>query len=195
MRLLYVCLAVLLPSACLAQREFTPGSYELLDGTKGEGELKYSSGMGAELILKTNEKKGKSSFSPKQVKSFKVSNRLFVPVYDFELNNGMPLTPKYHIRQDFAEVLDTGRVELLKYTLLVGNMKDKYSRGQYVGLLLIRRRGEQLVSIPLVDKKARPVLSSFVKDRPDIVSFISQEALDEDKIRAIVQEYNSGQIR
>lgn len=191
MKSFYFLLTVLFfPTLCFAQREFTQGSYELADGTKGEGEIKYTSGMGAKLIVKSTGKEGKTAFSPEQVKSFRVTNKFFIPVHDFMVNNGMPLTPQYHINHDFAELIDTGKVELLKYTFLVGNMKDHTS--QYVGLMLIRRRNEQLVSLPFPDKKARPVLSSFVKDRPDLVEYISQEALYEDKIRAIIQVYNSG---
>ncbi|UOG73659.1 hypothetical protein MTX78_16180 [Hymenobacter tibetensis] len=197
MRTLYLLLAALAaPSFCFAQRDFTPGTYELLDGTKGEGNLKYTSGSGAELLVKTTGKKH-VAFAPEKVKSFKAADKFFVPIHDFVLDSGMPMSMKYRIKHDFAELLDSGRVELLSYTLLTSTRKP----GQmsmpgdtfYGGLALIRRRGEQPTSIPLGPKKARPVIVSFIKDRPDLVARLNKEPYTPETIRSIVQAYNLGQ--
>ena len=197
MRFLYLLLTlVLLPAIGFAQRDFTPGTYELTNGVTGKGELKYKSGSGAELVVKTGPKNKKESFSPEEVKSFQAANQNFVSVHDFVLDSGMPMSMKFRIKHDFAELLDTGRVELLNYTLLVasgrpGSMSSADNRVMS-GLVLLRRRGQPLSSVPVGAKKARPVIATFIKDRPDLVARLNKEECTLQSVRSIIQAYNSG---
>jgi hypothetical protein len=193
MRFIYLLLILLLlPFTGFAQRDFTLGTYELINGTKGDGELKYTSGSGAELIVKS-DKKGKTSFSPKEVKNFTVANQNFVPIGGFILDSGLPMTPKSRIDNDFAQLVDSGRVDLLKYTFLTRGMASANSTAQYAGLLLIRKRGQPLTSIPIGPKKARPIITSFLKDSPELIARFNKEPYSEESIRAIIQAYNSEQ--
>lgn len=196
MRFLYLLLTlVLLPAIGFAQRDFTPGTYELTNGTKGEGELKYKSGSGAELVVKSGPKNKKASFAPEEVKSFRAASKNFVSVHDFTLDSGMPMSMKFRVKHDFAEVLDTGRVELLSYTLIVANGRpgsmSLMNDNIMTGLILLRRRGESLSSVPAVAKKARPIIATFIKDRPDLVARLNKESYTSETVRSIIQAYNS----
>lgn len=197
MRFLYLLIAtILLPSVGFAQRDFTPGTYELTNGTKGEGEIKYRSGSGAELVVKSGPKAKKTSFSPEEVKSFQAENKNFVSVHDFTINSGLPMSMNYRIKHDFAQVLDTGRVEMLSYTFLTSATKpgavNLSNNAIITGCMLIRRRGEQLTGVPVVPKKARPVIITFIKDRPDLVARLNKEPFTSETVRSVIQAYNAG---
>ncbi|MBD2768586.1 hypothetical protein IC235_11880 [Hymenobacter sp. BT664] len=197
MRSLHVLFIIgMLPSISFAQKGFTPGTYELVDGTKGEGALKYSSGSGAELVAKPAEKGKKLTFSPQEVKSFQTADRNFVSVHDFIVDSGLPMTTKMLIKHDFAEVLDTGRVELLSYSLPMLTNKAGEARPSgdafSTGCPLIRQRGGPLTGVPVVAKKARPIIASFIKDRPDLVERLNKEPYTAETIRGIIRAYNAG---
>ena len=192
MRIFYLLFfIVLLPEFCFAQRDFTEGTYKLQNGTTNQGQLKYTSGSGAELIVKAGKKK--LTFPPEAVEYFQVGEKHFVPVADFVLDNGMPMMPKTRIKQDFAEVVDTGRVELLRYSFPTSNMKMPMQGVVYAEAALIRRRGEPLQCIPIIQKKAKPIIASCLKDRPDLVARLNKEKYTVENIRAIIQAYNTPQ--
>lgn len=191
---------ILLPSIGFAQKNFSPGTYELANGTKGEGDIDYKSGAGAELVVKSGPKNKKVSYSPQDVKSFRAYGKNFVSVHDFTINSGLPMSMNFRIKHDFAEVLDTGRVELLDYSFMMSNMAKGSNPGEAVpsapfstGCALIRRRGGPLSCVPSVVKKGRPVIATFIKDRPDLVARLNKEEYSAATVRSIIQAYNSGQ--
>ena len=201
MRFFYALFAfLLLPLIGFGQFEFKPGTYELANGTKGEGELKYNSGFRPRLTVKTN--KNKTDYSPGEVNHFTMGEQLFMPVSDFILDSGLPFTLKSHIENDFAELVDTGRVQLLYFYFLAensvaGTRSPTVEPKRMSSIVLIRQRGGKLQSVPVLIKKTRSVIAPFLTGRPDLVARLNSSAFEAresrlSELRSIIQAYNSG---
>ncbi len=191
--------AAMCPLISAAQAEFAAGTYELADGTKGTGKLDYQTGAHPKLVIKDDaadptSKAGKKgqSYSPEQVRSFDIGSDHYVMLHNIKLN--MPMTMSMTKKNDFAKVVETGKLELLEYQM------SYYVRGHFGALgnmdnstvYLLRRQGEDTAEmVPFMGKKHAEVMTSFLAGRPDLIKRADKKSRSIPEFRALIQEYNA----
>lgn len=211
MRVLLLLLAVCLPSLSVAQAEFVPGTYELTDGTKGSGLLSYETGYKAKLLVKDPKadpaskagKKGQE-FAAAKVRSFTIAGDRYVLLRTIHLDSGMPFSSVTR-KNDFGKLLLDGKLELIEFDIMEmvatnhlrgpnGNI-DPQKRAAYGKAYLLRRQGEdEAVSIPVIGKKYREVLTAYLAGRPDLIKKVGPKPTSEEDLRELIKAYNSGSV-
>ncbi|MBF9144219.1 hypothetical protein [Hymenobacter properus] len=209
MRVLLLSLAAALcPVLGAAQSNFVAGSYELADGTKGAGQLEYQPGNHPKLLVKDAaadpaSKAGKKgqAYSPEQVRSFDLGPDHYVLLHSIKLDSGMPMSMSMTKKDEFAKVVETGKLELLQYQVFYAGMgyaapggAGRSSSPQNTVVYLLRRQGEDNATmVPVGAKKYREVMTAYFAGRPELLKKLSNQPKNESEFRALVQEYNAGQ--
>ena len=198
--------AALCPLLGVAQDEFTAGTYELADGTKGAGQLDYQAGNHPKLLIKDatadpSSKAGKKgqAYSPEQLRSFDLGSDHYVTLHSIQLNFNVSNSTK---KDDFAKVLETGKLELLHYQVFyverghfpVNGVSDDSRHNTMVYLL--RWPGEDKATMIPNGKDYKKMLASFLASRPDLVKKLDVPLKSPAEyyllIRTLVKEYNGG---
>ena len=205
MRLLYLLAAFLLPFAGFAQDDFVQGTYELVDGTKAAGLLNFQPGFHSKLFVKApaadptsrEGKKGKE-YSPEQVRSFDLGSDHYVLMHSILLNAGMNHATK---NDDFAKVLETGKLELLHYQfsyvdLGIPNAAGiRYNTRNRMMVYLLRLPGEDKATMVPLGRNYKEMLATFLSSRPDLVKKLDVPPKSPAEffpmIRSLVQEFNA----
>jgi len=203
---LLVLTAVLCPLVSRAQDGLLATSYERADGSKGQGQLVYQPGSRSRLTLQDapaepgskDAKKGKP-LAPGEVRSFEVGGDHYVLLHSIKLDNGIPLSIPMMKEDDFAKVIETGKIQLLEYwvsymtssrSAVTASGRDYQANSTPVYLL--RRPDENnAVMIPVTAKKYRQVLASYLVGRPDLIQKLDKKAKSEAELRALIQDYNA----
>ncbi|WP_210517567.1 hypothetical protein [Hymenobacter terricola] len=211
MRFLFLLLmAAFSPLLGLAQTDFVPGTYELADGTKGTGLLSYENGAKATLLLKdlkadptTKAGKKGQEFPAGKVRSFTVAGDHYVMLHSVKLDSGMPFSTM-SLKNNFGKVLLDGKLELTEFDL-TEMLHTSHSRDQFGSnnsprqavnskAYLLRRQGEdEAFSIPVVGKKYREVLTSFLAGRPDLIKKVGSKPTTQEDLLDLIKAYNAGQ--
>lgn len=194
--------ATLCPLLGLAQA-LTASSYELADGTKGQGELTYEPGYRAKLLVKGDGSDKKSAkghtIDPEKVRSFDVGADHYVHLSSIKLDSGMPMTMSMTKKDDFAKVVAPGKLELLEYEVTYGTSSRSATsasgrdfKTNSTLVYLLRRAGEDnAVMIPTYGKKYRQMMLPYFADRPDLLPRITANPPLEAELRSILLAYNT----
>ena len=201
--------AALFPLVGVAQDKFTTGTYELADGTKGTGQLAYQAGNHPKLLVKDpaadpTSKAGKKgqAYSPEQLRSFDLGSDHYVLLHSIKLDSGMPMSMSMTKKDEFAKVIETGKLELLEYQVFFATMSHfpmagtnaRTSTPQNTVVYLLRRQGEENATmVPVVAKKYREVMTTYFTGRPELLKKLSTQPKSEPEFRALIQEFNAGQ--
>ena len=207
---LLLLMAAFSPLLGLAQTEFVPGTYVLADGTQGTGMLRYENGPKATLLVKDpkadpKSKAGKKGqeFAAAKVRSFALAGDHYVMLHSTRLDSGMPFSSTT-MKDNFAKVLLEGKLELLEYDLTqmvrsgmsrdnAGN-RNAPMQAAYTKAYLLRRQGEdEAASIPVIGKKYREVLTSYLAGRPDLIKKVGPKPTTQEDLFELVKAYNAGQ--
>ena len=212
MRFLFLLLvAAFAPLLGRAQSEFAPGTYELADGTKGTGMLSYENGYKARLTVKDpkadpDSKAGKKGqeFAGSKVRAFTIAGDHYVLLHSVKLDSGMPFSTM-SLKNNFAKVVLEGKLELLEFDLTqmvhsgasrdnVGNRNAPLQAAHSKAYLLRRQGEDEAASIPVIGKKYREVLTSYLAGRPDLIKKVGPKPTSEEDLRELIKAYNSGSI-
>ncbi len=198
--------ATLCPLLSWAQGGLLATSYERADGSKGPGQLVYQPGFRSQLMLQepTSDPGSKSAqkdtpLAPGDVRSFEVGADHYVLLHSIKLDNGMPMTFTMMKEDDFAKVLETGKIQLLEYRVFYTTSSRSAStasgrdfQANSTPVYLLRRPDENnAVMIPVTSKKYRQVLASYLVGRPDLIEKLDKKAKSEAELRALIQAYNA----
>lgn len=211
MRFLFLLLiAAFSPLLGLAQTDSVPGTYELADGTKGTGMLSYENGPKATLLVKdpkadptTKAGKKGQEFPASKVRSFTLAGDHYVLLRSVKLDSGMPFS-SMSLKNNFGKVLLDGKLELTEFDLTqmvqTSHMRDQSGNNnsprQAVNskAYLLRRQGEdEAFSIPIIGKKYREVLTSFLAGRPDLIKKVGPKPTTQEDLFDLIKSYNAGQ--
>ncbi len=210
MRFLFLLLlAVCSPFLGHAQSELAPGTYELADGTKGTGMLSYENGYKADLLVKDlkadpTSKAGKKGqeFAASKVRAFTMAGDHYVLLHSIRLDSGMPFSSTT-MKNNFAKVVLEGKLELLEYDLTqmmrsgmsrdnAGN-RNAPMQAAYTKAYLLRRQGEdEAASIPVIGKKYREVLTSYLAGRSDLIKKVGPKPTSQEDLFELIKAFNSG---
>lgn len=187
----------MLPLVGIAQSG--PGAYILVDNR-----LKvYTGNLEVfERGLTSKEGKGKKkTWEANEVYWARVGTRHYMPVKGFEIMGA--LRPRI-IDQGLAEVLDSGRVSLLRYDQQV-NSSTMNSRGSYTGMsstvstyLLQSATDENAVTIPMnrlsgKGPEFQAMLSPYFSSRPDLQAQLAKGEVRRRNLAAFFHAFNTGQ--
>ena len=209
MRTLILLLAtVVLPLISLAQSDFNSGTYELADGTKGKGQLKYDfkPNFNSKLLVKDDTadidskeaRKGKS-YSPEQVRSFDIGSDHYITVHNLIIETGVPMMSTRTLRADFVKPIEMGKLELMELPVIgayssydrnaaSGRSSTVYKTGFYV----LRRQGEGKAAMPpFGGERYIAFLTDYLMGRPDLIRLLTKRPLSNEELRALIKDYNS----
>ena len=211
MRFLFLLLmAAFAPLLSLAQTEFAPGTYELADGTKGTGMLSFENGYKAKLLVKDSQanpttragKKGQE-FAASKILSFTIAGDHYVLLRSLKLDSGMPFS-SMSLKNNFGKLLLEGKLELFEFELTEmthtsfstnqNGINNSPRQAVTSKLYLLRRQGEdETFSIPVIGKKYREVLTSFLTGRPDLIKKVGPKPTTQEDLFDLIKAYNAGQ--
>lgn len=200
MRFLFLLLAMLSPLLGRAQAEFIPGSYELANGTRGNGLLRYETGPKARLLVKDAKadpasKAGQKAqeYAAGKVRAFTVAGDRYVALRNITLDSGKPKAVVAR-KNDFGKLIIDGRLELIEYDGAAAPAGPaKPAPVAPAKVYLLRRQGEgEAFSIPVVGKKYREMLTAFLDGRPDLIKKVSLKPMPDEDLRELIKAYNSG---
>jgi len=203
--------AAFCPLLGLAQA-LTATSYELADGSKGTGQLTVQPGYHTKLLLTdgaaapgSKAAKKSKEIDADKVRSFEVGSDHYVLVRSMKLGTGMPMTMGMTKKDEFAKVLETGKLELLQYEVdyttssrsrplpgmpTYGTGRDYQGHTQTVYIL--RRAGEDdALMIPTNTKKIQDMMKPYFAGRPDLQKRLATPPTSEAEYRALVLAYNA----
>lgn len=210
MRLLFLLLAVCSPFLANAQSDPASGTYELADGTKGAGMLAYENGYKATLLVKDPTadprsqagKKGQE-FGAAKVRAFTIAGDHYVLLHSVKLDSGMPFS-SMTMKNNFAKVMLEGKLELLEYDLTqmvhagasrdnAGNRNSPMQAAHSKAYLLRHQGEDEAASIPVIGKKYREVLTSYLAGRPDLIKKVGPKPTTQEDLIELIKAYNAGQ--
>ena len=194
------------PLLGLAQN-LTATSYELADGSKGTGQLMVQPGYHTKLLVadaaaepgSKAARKGKEIDADK-VRCFDVGSDHYVLVRSMKLGTGMPMTMGMTKKDEFAKVLETGKLDLLQYDVaymtstrgMPGLGTGRDYRGHTQTVYILRRAGEDdALMIPTNPKKIQEMIAPYFAGRPDLQKRLTPPPTSEAEYRALVQAYNA----
>jgi hypothetical protein len=202
MRLLFTLLlaSVLVPLCAQAQATAEPGDYYILKENPGVKVTTWFSYLGSGALLATSRNGKKYTLKAQHVTSVHWKQRSFLTVSSFEIRN---VLNKATVDYGFAEVLDTGRVMLLRYDYVAsvpmilptgaGLFVGGYSDSRYIYFL---RDSTGTVAMPAFahhSREQRAALQPYVASRPDLVAALESKQFNENSLPAIIRSLNSGQ--
>ncbi|GAB3839573.1 hypothetical protein [Hymenobacter jeollabukensis] len=189
-------LASFIPALAQAQ-----DTYQLPDGSTGQGKLFYIFGSG-ELQVR-QPKKDKLFLRPAAVKSFTWHGQRFEPVFNFTVPRKEGGTKQ--VSADFAMVVDTGRVCLLNYIYsydalaMASNNAITTRRVHMQTYLLNPRNGQPMLAVrdksgPLIDESFNAedyqLLLKVFNNDPELEQLIAQHRLNGKTLPDYVRAYN-----
>jgi hypothetical protein len=138
-----------------------------------------------------------TSFSPRQVSSFRINNRQFVSTGGFRLHSGFGDT---YVAQAFAEQLDSGQVVLLRYQPVpkgaAGRGNIGYSENAASKVYLLRAANTLTVT-PLQTGQSgaafRAAIRPYLASRPDLTNLVEARKLETRDLPALVYALNHNQ--
>jgi hypothetical protein len=142
-------------------------------------------------LLVAKDGQGKTSkWKPEQVYYVRAGAQRYVPAQGFTIKVG--LGTQEVERPVFVELLDSGRVALMRYRYPTGN------GGVWTAYLLQRASDENATAIPYNQltgggKKFREALGPYVAQRPDLQQLLTAGNISIDNFAAFVRALNSGQ--
>ncbi|RZK28065.1 MAG: hypothetical protein EOO63_12070 [Hymenobacter sp.] len=148
----------------------------------------------SEKLLVRNLAGQNTSFSPRQVSSFRIDNRQFIATGGFKLQSGFGNT---YVAQAFAEQLDSGQVVLLRYqpvpTGAAGRGNIGYSEDAASKVYLLRTANTLIVT-PMQGRQAgaafRAALLPYLVSRPDLTQLLETKKLENRHLPAIIHALN-----
>ncbi|RZK16587.1 MAG: hypothetical protein EOO56_19635 [Hymenobacter sp.] len=196
---------LLLPQVGRAQllfnNPFQEGSYVLADSrtVRHAAELKLQQD-GATLVVKTP--RGKNlKLSPEEVASFYIGSQRYVPAGYFHVMGGLGGTD---VEAVFAEQLDSGQVQLLRYDYSMNNGGSMGAGGLMTGggtwhlsAYLLRRATEagytavQSGAYSNAGKRFREALRPFLATRPDLLKLLDDNKVDIKNLPAVIHALNT----
>lgn len=200
MRLLFTCLfllAMLRPARAQMHKSLLfngkgwPGTYVLAaDRQPHSGSLRV---YARELVVFTDQ--GQTlHYKPEEVYRVQVGRVRYTTARGFKTKSGLWAT-----RQSgrlFVEVLDSGRVSLLRYTHYVGG-HDNTSTTPLATYLLHEAAADSVVTLPVNSsgkgRRFQQVLLPYFTSRPDLRQLVEYGAITIDNLPALVRALNSGQ--
>jgi len=197
MRTLLFLLALLSPLLGWAQDDFVRGAYELTNGTKGTGLLHFESGAKAKLLVKDPKASPASKaqeFSAGKVRAFSILGDRYVALHSISLDSGKPGTATT-LKNDFGKLLIDGKLELIEFAgpATPAGSAAKSAPDAPAKAYLLRRQGDdEAFSVPVMGKKYRELLTSFLEGRPDLIKKVPLKPLPDEDLRQLVKDYNSG---
>lgn len=211
MRFLFLLLAATLaPLLSMAQTESVPGTYELADGTNGTGMLSYRNGYKTKLLVKdakadptTKAGKKGAEFPAAKVRAFTMAGDHYVLVRSLKLDTGLPFGSK-SFKDVFAKRVVEGKLELLEFKVTEmtstgfshdRNGLDSSLREPMTSVFyLLRRQGDDdAVSLPVIGKKYREVLTSFLAGRPDLIKKVGPRPTTQEDLFDLIKAFDAGQ--
>lgn len=195
---LFAC--ILAPLCALAQSSADAGDYYILKENPGVKITTGFSYLGSGALLATGRNGKKYTLKAQYVTSVRWKQRSFLTVSSFEVKN---VLSKAIVNYGFAEVLDTGRVMLLRYDYVAsapmilptgfGMFVGGYTDSRYVYFL---RDSTGTVAMPAFAHHAREqraALQPYVASRPDLLAALESKQFNENSLPAIIRSLNSGQ--
>jgi hypothetical protein len=201
MRLLFTCLVLLgllRPARAQMHKNLIfngkgwPGTYVLAADRQQPhaGSLRV---YAHELIVFTDQ--GQTlRYKPEEVYRVQVGRVRYTTAQGFKTKTGLWAT-----RQSgrlFVEVLDSGRVSLLRYTHYVGG-HDNTTTTALATYLLHAAAADSVVTLPVNSsgkgRRFQETLLPYFASRPDLRQLVEYGAITIDNLPALVRAYNSGQ--
>jgi len=190
--------ALALPLAAMAQSG--PGTYILVDNRT----VTYNGNL--EIFdrgLTSKEGKGKKKvWQASEVYWARVGTHRYLPVGGFQVPAGLLLKKVEH---GLAEVLDSGRVALLRYDYTVGGPMPSGPQGNFASYsntvstyLLQVPTEENTLVIPMSrlsgkGSEFREMLAPYFSSRPDLVAQLQKGDVSRRNLAAFVHAYNTKQ--
>jgi hypothetical protein len=168
-----------------------PGTYVLAaDRQPHAGSLRV---YAHELVVFTDQ--GQTlHYKPEEVYRVQVGRVRYTTAQGFKTKSGL-----WAIRQSgrlFVEVLDSGRVSLLRYTHYVGG-HDNTSTTPLATYLLHEAAADSVVTLPVNSsgkgRRFQETLLPYFASRPDLRQLVEYGAITIDNLPALVRAFNSGQ--
>lgn len=200
MRLIFTCfllLGMLRPARAQMHKSLLfngkgwPGTYVLAaDRQPHTGSLRV---YAHELIVFTAQ--GKTlRYKPQEVNWVQVGRVRYTTAQGFKTKGGLWATKQSG--RLFVEVLDSGRVSLLRYTHYVGG-HDNSATTQLATYLLHEASADSVVTLPVNSagkgRRFQQVLLPYFASRPDLRQLVEYGAITIDNLPALVRAFNSGQ--
>lgn len=169
--------------------QFKEGYYYDKDGAKVSGLLKFSYGGNAftdksdgdcSLLFKTNNRAKKVKLTTNDICCFVIEKDSFSIIKNFRLN-AIVTYP-----QDFAKVLDTGKINLYVYYSTVDAV-GPYGGVSTVADWVVEKDGK---ADKLTKKKFKELMPSYLSDYPELLAKINNDELDYNDIEKIIKMYN-----
>ena len=185
----------------LAHAQSGPGVYILVDNRTVvyQGDLNIT---GQNLIARPATGK-KQVWQASEVYWARIENRHYLPVGGFQVNP----SPRSRVEYGLAQLLDSGRVSLLRYDYEVsgggfsampgGGMSGPYSSTRSVYLLQLPTEDDALaIPMNLLSGKGtefRQILGPYFASRPDLIQQLESGAVARRNLPAFVHAFNTGQ--
>ncbi|TGD79910.1 hypothetical protein [Hymenobacter wooponensis] len=155
--------------------------------------------VGMQPYLTSQSSQGEVRYFPHQVRSFSNKYRKYVTVGNFPIH----LNYSTNINRDFAELIESGPLELLihqsydVYTIPGANGAQQYG-GIGNSIYLLRKAGEfaPFAAFSMTgksDKQLRESLSRCLSSRPDLLEKLMKKSISYEDIPACIHAYNTGQ--
>ncbi len=186
------------------------GTLTMVDGQQYTGKLKFSAGLGHNVVIWPDDKR--TSLLPNQVKFFSLYQRYFIATN--QLGNiptqGAPLrtntlliqladTGKLQLARRYKDDIKSERIDKSAGELMQAISSPVPPRYDLVVWWLRKGRSGAWTEIPMpslggyTSKKFRKVMANFLTDRPDLLSSLESEALTYKDVEQAIRAYNSGE--
>lgn len=192
--------SILLPRCLRAQAAESTGNYYVLKESPGVRITSWFAYVNSSELLATSKHGRKYTLKAQHVLSLRWKQRNFLTVGGFEVRKGLT---KVLVDYGFAEVLDTGRVVLLRYeyttsiplplpvggALTVASIPDSHA-------IYLLRDSAGMVAMPVWARRGqeqRVALRPYVASRPDLVAALGDRRFNENSLPAVIRALNSGQ--
>ena len=201
MRLLFTCLLLLgmlrpvraqMHKSLLFNGKGWPGTY-VLAADRQQAHTGSLQVYAHELVVYTDQ--GKTlHYKPQDVYRVQVGRVRYTTAQGFRVKSGLWATKQ--TSRLFVEVLDSGRVSLLRYTHYVGG-HDNTATTTLATYLLHEASADSVVTLPINSagkgRRFQQVLLPYFASRPDLRQLVEYGAITVDNLPALVRAYNSGQ--
>jgi len=201
MRLLFTCLLLLgmlrpvraqMHKSLLFNGKGWPGTY-VLAADRQQAHTGSLQVYAHELVVYTDQ--GKTlHYKPQDVYRVQVGRVRYTTAQGFRVKSGLWATKQ--TSRLFVEVLDSGRVSLLRYTHYVGG-HDNTATTTLATYLLHEASADSVVTLPINSagkgRRFQQVLLPYFASRPDLRQLVEYGAITVDNLPALVRAYNSGE--
>lgn len=191
-RIVALLIMSLVASTAFAQK-YTPGYYYTKSGEKVDGLLRFNFIAGivddksdgkCSVSFKKSKKDDKTVLTTRDICCFVIKGDSFAIIKDIEPKAGL-FNSTYP--QDFAKVIEVGKINLYKYYSFISNGQFSYTLEEWI----VERDGKQekLTQLHFEDQMAE-----FVGDYPALLERVKRNQLTysnaKDDTRAIIKFYN-----